>query len=170
MVDLLHAARVAPALEPRVEPAVQDLHPFLLAHEARRQHQHIGVVVLARQLGDLRAPGDRGAHPRKPVGDVRHPESRTAGQHAARGYAAAHRLRHRPTGCTAWVVTRRAVSEANSWPMLAGGVMPSPRSLRAAAACARARAASTRVAMSASLNCTPSNSRNAWPNCLRSAQ
>ena len=42
--------------------------------------------------------------------------------------------------------------------------------VRAAAACASARAASTRVAMSASLNCTASNSRSGRPNCLRSAQ
>src|SRR3989442_3367531 len=54
--------------------------------------------------------------------------------------------------------------------MLACSVMSSPASLRAAARCASARAASMRVAMSASLNCTAWKSSIGLPNCLRSAQ
>src|SRR6266550_872082 len=70
----------------------------------------------------------------------------------------------------AWVVTHIAVSDANSLAMLAYSVTSSPASLRAAARCASARAASIRVAISASLNCTAWKSSIALPNCRRSAQ
>src|SRR5207247_4407721 len=92
MVDLRDAPRVAPTFEPGLEPPVEDLHPLLLAHEPRRQHQHVGVVVLARQLGDLRAPGDRGPHAREPIGDVGHAEPRPAGEDAAARATEAHGL------------------------------------------------------------------------------
>src|SRR3990172_7606787 len=80
MVDLGDAPRVAAALESGLKPAVQDLHPFLLTHEAGRQDEHIRVVVLARQLGDLGTPDDRRAHARVPVGHVCHAETGPARQ------------------------------------------------------------------------------------------
>ena len=58
-------------------------HSVLLRHEARRNDENVGIVVLARELGDLRIPGDRGAHVRMPIRRVAHAEPRSAQQDAA---------------------------------------------------------------------------------------
>src|SRR5260370_11437355 len=98
-VDLLHAALVATPFEPGVEPRVQDVEPFLLAHEPGRQDEDIGIVVLARQLADLRAPHHRGTHVRIAVRDIAHSEARPASQDSALDDAGAHRLRDLPRIC-----------------------------------------------------------------------
>ena len=61
---------------------LQDRYSFLLVDEARRKDEHVGVVVLARQRGDLGRPRDRRANVRVPVGRVGHAEPGAAQQHS----------------------------------------------------------------------------------------
>src|SRR6266511_2936006 len=48
--DRRDAPFVAPAVERRLEPFVQYVHPLHLTHEPRRQDEHVRVIVLAREL------------------------------------------------------------------------------------------------------------------------
>ena len=60
--DLVDAALVAAALEVGGEPDPQDLVGQALAHDARADRQHVGVVVPARVLGGVEVVAERGAH------------------------------------------------------------------------------------------------------------
>ena len=52
---------MAAPFERGVQPRLEDGDPFVLGDEAGREDEHVGVVVLTRQLGDLGGPGHRGA-------------------------------------------------------------------------------------------------------------
>ena len=74
-----------------------------------------------------------------------------------------------PNSCTALVVTSIATSEAKHFAAAEMKLSPgSPRWARAAAVYTINRAASTFIAMSASMNCTPWKSLTGLRNCLRS--
>ena len=72
------------------DPAVAGL----IDRELRRQHQHVGVIVLPRQPRDLGQPCHRRAHARVPVRRVRHPEPCPAEQHPALRLVALDASRH----------------------------------------------------------------------------
>src|SRR3954469_19208780 len=82
-IDLLDPAGMPPAGKLRLEPGLQDLHPFVLTHEPSRENEDIGVVVLPYQLRDFGRPGNRRSDSRVPVRSVRHAETTTAQQNAA---------------------------------------------------------------------------------------
>ena len=77
------------------QPRLQDLDALVLAHEPRRQDQHVGVVVLPRQPGDLGRPRHRRPDARVPVGGVRHAQPRAAEQHPASRIVPLDASRHR---------------------------------------------------------------------------
>jgi hypothetical protein len=83
---------VASARERRIEPGVENLNRLIVRHETRGQHQHVGIVVFAGQLRDLRRPRHRRPDIRMAIGRVAHTESRAAHQHAALHRPAFHLL------------------------------------------------------------------------------
>src|SRR3954468_9010935 len=82
-IDLLDPAGMTPSGKLRLEPGLQNLHPFVLTHEPSRENEDIGVVVLPCQLRDFRRPGLRPSPPRVSVRRVRDAEPTTAQQNAA---------------------------------------------------------------------------------------
>lgn len=59
---LFDAALMAPALERRAQELVDNLQRKLGRDEAGREHQHIGIVVLTGQTGQLDIPAQRRAY------------------------------------------------------------------------------------------------------------
>src|SRR6185503_12952736 len=91
--ELRDAARVAPAVEGRRQPDVDDLHHQLPRHQALAERDDVGVVVAARQLGALAAPAERAAHAAHAVGGHRLAVARAAEDDAALALPRRHRLR-----------------------------------------------------------------------------
>src|SRR5262249_20461311 len=87
-----NAARVASALERSVEPSFENRRALIGAEESRGEHEYVRVVVLPRQLGDLRIPRDRRAYTRVSIRRVTHAESGAAKENASVRFS----LRHLP--------------------------------------------------------------------------
>src|SRR5690242_14793052 len=80
-LDLLDAPRMTAALEGRLQPRLENLLGVVVRQQARGKHEYVRVVVLSRELGNLRIPHPRRADVRIPVRHVRHPEPRPTQQH-----------------------------------------------------------------------------------------
>ena len=88
--DLRHPARVAPALESRVQPGVDDRERRRPPGRARAHAQHVGVVVRARQPRRLHVPDVDRAHAVDLVGGDADAQPGAAHQHAQRAGVVAH--------------------------------------------------------------------------------
>ena len=82
LIDLLYAAAMAAAGKFRIQPGLQDLDALVFADEASRQDEDVGIVVLAREPGDLGRPGHGRPHSGMTVGGIGHSEPGAAEQHS----------------------------------------------------------------------------------------
>src|SRR4026209_1064124 len=94
LLDLGDPARAPSAGKGGVEPFLQNCDTLPLVEKACREHQDVGVAMLASQVRDFRRPGHRGADPMVPIGRVAHAEARAAQQNPARILTPGHPLRH----------------------------------------------------------------------------
>src|SRR5215210_5369094 len=93
LIYLVHSATVPPAREWGTQPRLENVDPFVLAHETSRKDQYVRVVVLACELGNFGRPRHRRPHPRMSISRVRHPQTSTTQQHSTIGVVVLHLIR-----------------------------------------------------------------------------
>ena len=94
-IDLLNPSFVATTFKFSVKPGLHRFDAFLIAHEARRKYEHVGVVVPARERPDLRFPRQRRTNTWIAIGNDVHSYPTAAEQNSSLRFACGDLLRKR---------------------------------------------------------------------------